>query len=274
MTVYGVDVSKYQKGLDLASVKKQGYVFVAAKCTEGRGYADPQYPVFLAAAKKADLLFAAYHFLRSDSPASVQAANLAAHIRDKSIPVMIDCEPSGSSKPKISHVLAFIAECKKRGLKVTLLYYPSFWWSSSGRPKLPSSVGLWQARYPKSTFTFASVLYPGDKGNGWASQGGQTPDIWQFASSGKISGYGAKVDVNAFRGTLTQLKESGFFKDWTPEPIKPAPHPAPKPAPKPVPVPVVPVPVPTPPVTTVVSLSDDTIQKIAEAVRLKIKLGT
>jgi GH25 family lysozyme M1 (1,4-beta-N-acetylmuramidase) len=193
MTVYGLDVSKYQRGLDLASVKRQGFDFVVAKCTEGRGYADSQYPVFMAAAKRNDLLFGAYHFLRSDSPLSVQAANLAAHIRDKTIPVMIDCEPSGSSRPKIAHV------------------------------------------------------------NG-------------FASSGKVSGFSGKVDVDAFRGTLTQLKDSRFLKDWTPGP---APKPPTPPAPKP-PTPKPPVPVPMPVTHNTVDLTDDAIAKIAAAVALKL----
>lgn len=262
MTIYGLDVSKFQRGLDLTSVARQGFAFVAAKCTEGQGYADPQYPVFLAAAKRAGLLFSAYHFLRSDSPVSSQAANLAAHIRDRSVPVMIDCEPSGSSRPKIAHVNGFVAECRKRGLRVATLYYPGFWWSQSGKPKLPADLGLWQARYPSSAFAYASVLYPGDKHAGWGAQGGQVPDLFQFASSGKISGYGGRVDVDAFRGTLAQLREARFFKDWTPTPPPPAPRPTPAPVPHPAPVPV--------PVRPAIDLSPATIAAIADAVAAKL----
>lgn len=238
MPQYIIDVSQFQKGLDLASVKRQGYAGVIAKCTEGHGYVDSQYLVFLAAARKAGLPFAAYHFLHSDSSASSQAQNLAKHIGDKSIPVHIDCEPTGSSQPKIAHVTAFAAECKKLGLKVVGLYYPGWYWSQTGKPKLPAGLGFWQSSYPKSTWDYGSSLYPGDKHKVWATaQGGQVPDLWQFASTAKVSGYGRKVDVSAFRGTVAQLLETGFLKDWSAKPPAPKPPTPPTPPPPPTPHP-------------------------------------
>lgn len=270
MTTWILDVSQFQKGLDLASVKRQGYSAVIAKCTEGHGYADSQYKVFKWAAQRAGLFFGTYHFLHSDSSPSAQAANLARNIVDKSIPVWIDCEESGSSKPSIAQADAFKVECRKLGLKVAGIYDPNWYWTLTGRAKLPSDLAFWQSGYPndgKNTWDFGSVLYPGDKHKTWnKAQGGRTPDLWQFTSSGKLSGYTAgKVDISAFRGTVAQLAETGWFKTWESVPRPPAPRPPVPPVPPPPPVP------PTPTTTTVVSLSDETITKIAETVRARFK---
>jgi GH25 family lysozyme M1 (1,4-beta-N-acetylmuramidase) len=37
VTVFGIDISDFQHGLSLAAVKRQGYEFVIAKATQGRG---------------------------------------------------------------------------------------------------------------------------------------------------------------------------------------------------------------------------------------------
>src|SRR5437764_15359986 len=95
-TTFGIDICHFQAGLQLANVKHTGYECVIAKATEGRSYRDPSFPSFRDQAKSAGLLFAAYHFLRSDVAIADQAANLAHWIGDKSIPVAIDCEPTGS----------------------------------------------------------------------------------------------------------------------------------------------------------------------------------
>lgn len=248
MTLYGIDVSNYQRGLNVAAVKRQGYAFLYAKCTEGRGYADPAYPSFRDAAKDAALPFCAYHFLRSDSTPAAQAANLAAHIGDRSIPVMVDCEVSGSSRPNWSTVAAFIRECAARGIRVSQVYYPRFWWQQTGRPTFPPGTALFQAIYGANRRGYGSVIYPGDNAAAWASMGGVVPTVLQFGSQGVIDGFGGTVDVDAYRGSLAQLRASGLFKVWDnvpvihpPAPPKPAPKPVvpthkptPKPAPKPV----------------------------------------
>lgn len=232
MTVFGIDVSHWQGALHLSNAKKQGYEFVAAKCTEGAGYADPTYASFRRQAEALGLLFCAYHFLRSDASATAQAENLAKHIGDKSIPVMIDCEVSGSSRPTIRHAAAFRNACVKRGLQVSVLYFPHFWWSETGAPDLSGWV-LWQAIYGANPPGHGAAIYPGDRSSRWAKQGGVTPSILQFGSLGKIDGFGGSVDVDAFRGTRDELAAKHWFKDYriitnnkTPQPV-PTPDPQP-----------------------------------------------
>jgi GH25 family lysozyme M1 (1,4-beta-N-acetylmuramidase) len=228
MTTYGFDVSHYQASLGVAGAKKQGYEFMAAKCTEGTGYADLSYKTFLQQAKDHGMLFAAYHFLRSDEAPTAQADFLASHIIDKSIPVMIDLEPSGASKPTLRQASAFRAACNKRGIRVSLLYFPHFWWDETGQPGL-TGWALWQADYGVNPTGHGSAIYPGDGSARWDKQGGVTPGILQFGSRGTIDGYKGDVDLDAYRGDRASLAKTNWFKDYAP-----SNHPAPPPPPKPV----------------------------------------
>jgi hypothetical protein len=114
--VFGIDVSHFQHGLSLAAVQRQGYGFVIAKATEGRGFQDPDFHTFREEAQSLGLPFAAYHFLHSDSPAGVQAENLAEQLNGQTnIPVMIDCEPTKGSNPTLGDVRRFIAGLLEAG---------------------------------------------------------------------------------------------------------------------------------------------------------------
>jgi lysozyme len=63
----GIDVSNHQGGVDYASVKKSGRVFVIAKATEGSTFKDGYYEVNARTARHAGLVFGAYHFAHADS---------------------------------------------------------------------------------------------------------------------------------------------------------------------------------------------------------------
>lgn len=214
VTTWGIDISNHQEGLAVDRVKDEGYTFVIAKATEGGGFRDKSYPGFRDRAIHSGLLFAAYHFLRSDSPMEAQAQNLAGHIGDKDIPIMIDAERTddGKSRPNLAHVIEFTRACQHRGLKLTMLYLPQWWWNELGRPALPTSFTLVKSDYGKNPAGFGSVIYPGDNSLRWNGYGGDTVDILQFGSRGRLSCYpGKDVDIDAYRGTPEQLAETGIF---------------------------------------------------------------
>lgn len=218
MTTFGVDVSNFQAGLSLTSVKSQGYAFCMALATQGNYFTNKYFAAQRDEAKAAGLLFAAYHFLDSRYSAASQADRLASVIGDKSIPIMIDCEPytapsGATSKPRLSHCVAFRDACKARGMQVTLLYYPQWWWSQSGQSSLKGWTVV-ESEYGNNPATTGSQAYPGDTSARWTAFGGVTPTILQFGSQVKLSGYSGGVDANAFRGTIEQLRNLGLFTDW------------------------------------------------------------
>jgi len=218
MTVYGLDVSHYQSpGLDLDAdnLKRQGYQFVMVKATEGSDYRDPAYHAYRTEAQKEGMLFAAYHFLKHGDIAK-QVDNFVGFVTDKSIPIMLDVESNGAT---VADANQFRAEMEKRGRRVTLLYLPHWYWTTLGSPSLKGWTVV-SSSYPSSAHKVGSALYPGDNGAGWAAYGGVSPTIWQFASSGEVSGYAGNVDLDAFKGTLDGLIGKNLFKNYGPKPKK------------------------------------------------------
>jgi GH25 family lysozyme M1 (1,4-beta-N-acetylmuramidase) len=185
---------------------------VAAKCTEGQATVDAQYDNFRAQANHAGLLFAAYHYLWSDSPASAQAYNLASHIGDKSIPVMIDCEAGGGAN--LAKCVAFRDELQQRGIRVSLLYLPHSWWQQIGSPSLATWTVV-NANYGVNPAGTGTDLYPGDGSARWDAYGGRVPALLQFGSQCRIDGWPNDLDVDAWRGTLDELKAARLFYDYS-----------------------------------------------------------
>lgn len=217
---FGVDISAYQRGLPVERLRSEGYTFVIAKATEGAGYQDPCYPHFRDAALGSGLLFAAYHLLRSDSSAPSQARNIAAWVGDRRIPLMIDVEPSGPSRPTLAQAIDFTRACQQLGLRLTMLYLNLSYWRELGRPSLPGSFALVRPDYGANPAGYGSVIYPGDDSPRWAGFGGDTVSILQCGSRGRLSCYpGKDVDIDVFRGTPQQLSTSGVF--FVPQPSQP-----------------------------------------------------
>lgn len=212
--VFGIDISHFQHGLSLAEARRQGYDFVIAKATQGQGVQDADFHTFRAEAQSVGLMFAAYHFLHSDSSARAQADNLAEQLNGRvDIPVMIDCEPTTGSSPGLGDVRRFIAACVRRDLNVTILYLPRFHWQALGQPRLGAELPrVMQALYGTNRGGAGPALYPGNGSDRWNAMGGRTPVLLQFGSRGRIDGFPRmRVDVNAFRGTKQELAASGMF---------------------------------------------------------------
>lgn len=206
MTVFGPDISSYEQGLNVAALAEP---FVMMKCTEGTYYADPDYADWLGQARSAGKLPVAYHFVKAEESASAQASWLAAHIRDRSVPVMLDVETEGASAPHLPLVLDLIDAMTSQDLNVRLVYLPRWFWQDIGSPSLTPlaqrGVGVVASAYPGRRGLSAPVSYAdsgGDTGPGWAPYGGVTPALWQFTDAGVEQ---QSMDFNAYRGTIDQL---------------------------------------------------------------------
>ena len=214
MTTYGLDIAKYQDGLDLSTARSQGFAFCMAKCTEGISEVDRTYARFRDQAKASGLMFSAYHFLTTNANPTDQAHFCVNNLGDKSIPIMLDVEKEGNSIPQLSHVKEFISAAHNAGGRVSLCYIPEWYWRDyMGSPSLKGLPAIVQSSYVNGT-GFASAIYPGDNSNHWAGFGGIGPTLLQYSSSGKYSGYRGTIDVNAFKGTEAQLSEMDLFKEW------------------------------------------------------------
>lgn len=205
VTIFYPDISSFQAGISL-----KGALAVACKVTQGTTYANPDYNRARSNAAVNGTFFFAYHFLTHGSAAS-QA--VWCHSKAGSTPLMVDFEPSGTSRPGVSDCLVFIDTYRKLGGVIHLVYLPRWYWSQLGNPSL---AGL-ESRGMK----LVSSQYTGygDKGPGWDSYGGANPAIWQYTDSVRFNGF--NVDFNAFKGTLAELKSI----------VKTGKYPAPPPPP-------------------------------------------
>jgi hypothetical protein len=193
MTIFYPDISGHQGNIDLSGVPA-----VCAKATEGTTFTSPAYAEQKAAAAKASAFFFAYHFLKADAAPGAQADHC--HAAAGATPLMLDMELEGGSRPGVPAAAAFIDRFRSLGGHCWLLYLPHWYWQAVGspdlRPLIDRGMLLVSSAYPGG--------YPGDHGSGWQPYGGMSPVIWQCTSTQAL--HGQRVDYNAYRGTLPQLR--------------------------------------------------------------------
>lgn len=213
MTIYFPDVSNYQAGLKI----QPATVAVIAKATEGTTYRDPAYANFKSQAASVGAVFVAYHFLHAGNAAA--QAQFCYSVVGAGVPLMIDCEPTGSSNPTVADCVAFRDEFNRLGGNCRLVYFPKWYW---GQLKSPSLTPLSPMGLVASGYTTYS-----DSNADWNAYGGVAPAIWQYTDS--LPYGGMKVDFNAYKGTVDELKALLKATAPAPAPTPPAPAPAPHP---------------------------------------------
>lgn len=199
VTIFGIDISNNNGTVDIDQVKAEGFQFVWAKVSEGATFRDTFWPRTRDWCRRIGLVLAGYHYVR-EGDAGAQADNFVAQLGDKSVPAMLDFEDGSGG---IENFWAVRDAIEARGVHVALSYIPRWYWQRIGSPDLSAVPGLIQSSYVTGT-GYASALYPGDTSSFWNAFGGKTPDILQFTSQAQVAGM--RLDANAFRGTVEQLR--------------------------------------------------------------------
>ena len=211
-TIFGVDVASYQGNPSWSAVFKAGIRFGFSKVTESTTYTNPTWshnrPGMLALGD--DFLPGAYHFLHGGNGAA-QARFFLAKAGDVSkMAVALDVEASGADAATSR---AWVAEFKRlTGGHPVIGYYPRWYWEQTGRPDLSFFDTVWQSHYVTGSGTPA-FLYGRVPSSWWAAFGGEPISILQYSSSGSVSGIPGQCDVNAYRGSLSQLRAIALGKD-------------------------------------------------------------
>jgi GH25 family lysozyme M1 (1,4-beta-N-acetylmuramidase) len=236
--IYGVDISNYQQGIDLAQVAREGYEFCVVKASEGpyrdgTSYVNPSYGPQIEAAERAGLLTGAYHYI-IETPAGPQVdlfLDTVGDVAGKLVMVDYEAYPNFPElDPTMATLEAFVAELRNRiGDHPILVYAGQGYWES---PPPNGSIAhldvtTWDAFYPLHPQAgLGSVLYEQVKRLGWGERwGGQEPKFWQFSANGRVAGM--QIDVNAFSGTRDELYA---LADAEPPDVKPEPEPVDKPS--------------------------------------------
>lgn len=202
---------------------REGYSWLEHKVSEGNYYADPDWSTAKAWCDDNGVPVIGYHYVTTDDPAA-QARLFVSN--GGGTHAMLDFEANSGDIPQFWRVVDAFNDA---GVTIALSYIPHWYWQNIGSPDLSQVPGLIASSYYQSR-TYGWTEYTaagGDSGPGWQPYGGATPVIWQFSDSGLIDG--KYVDVNAYRGTVDELRTLLGY-------TTPAPTPAPTPTPTTVPV--------------------------------------
>lgn len=201
MTLYGIDISGWQKDLDLDRVASDGFTAVIAKATQGNYFTSAEYAAQKFGAQRNRLRFMAYHYVEAGQSAASQVDRYESVEPDRSVPVMLDHEQSSGGADVLR---AVHAEFVRRGYRIPLIYVPRWYWSGHiGSPHLSNLPPLMASSYGSDQPGLAAQLYPGDHANGWNGYGGNDVAILQFTQRARVAG--RLIDAWAFRGTENQL---------------------------------------------------------------------
>ena len=190
MALNGIDVSNWQKGINLSVVPAD---FVIIKATEGTNYTSGDCDRQYQQAKKAGRLLGVYHYASGGNVTKEADYFLNAvkgYIGEAIL--CLDWESQGNPVFNTGRDSAWVKQwCdyvyKKTGVK-PIVYVQA---SAISRVK-SAGYGLWVAQYANNNTT-------GYQSNPW-NEGAYQCVIRQYSSAGKLNGYSGRLDMNKFYG--------------------------------------------------------------------------
>ncbi|WP_051717440.1 GH25 family lysozyme [Streptomyces megasporus] len=208
-SVKGIDTSRWNHGsaINWNSVAASGQKFVFHKATQSTGWVDPYFVQDFKASAAAGLMNSGYHFY-AEGTGSAQADHFIATLRGAGytgkaagqLPPVIDLEHHNGACPAYAtttHIGTFINKIKS-AFGVTPIVYTSKWFVDDclgGNGGVFATTPLWQPRYQSGSNEPAAI--PGAN-RSWS--------FWQYSDTGSVSGISGNVDLNVFRGSLSELR--------------------------------------------------------------------
>ena len=196
LPVHGIDVSRYQKRIDWASVASAGKRFAYIKATEGGDHVDERFLENWVGAQRAGLARGAYHFMYWCRPADQQAAWFRQVVpQDPSaLPPVLDLEWHPDSKKCPTRV------SKEKALDMARTLLTAMEQHTGKRPIIYTDLNFHRdvlvgelRDYPH--WIRSTAAEPREK------YGDRTWTMWQFTTTGRVPGIVGDVDRNAFYGS-------------------------------------------------------------------------
>ena len=192
---FGIDVSKYQSGLDWNKIKKSGVSFVIIRIGY-RGYGaagnlvkDPMFEEHFTNARNAGLRVGIYCFSQAvnenEAREEAQACVYVLNGRQLDYPIYFDTEASGAGNGRADGLgvtdrtkcaVAFCEEVKALGYKPGV-YASTTWFRKRLDMSQLSNYYIWNAHYNVASSPIAC-------------------NMWQGTCTARIPGYGGQIDVN------------------------------------------------------------------------------
>lgn len=146
----GIDISNWQKGINLQELKNKGYEICYIKMTEGSTYQDPSFEENYKKAKDSNMKIGVYHFWRGTSNPETQVENILKTLGDKHIDcrIAIDVEAiDGLNNKEITNSVLKIAELLEEKTKNKPCIYCNTNFAKNILDNRLSKYPLWIAQY-------------------------------------------------------------------------------------------------------------------------------
>jgi lysozyme len=199
LPIHGIDVSRWQGKIDWASVRAAGTQFAFIKATEGGDHLDPRFIENWYGAAQAGVPRGAYHFMYWCRPAHEQAAWFRRNVPNDSnaLPPVLDLEWNGHSAtcPKklpretaLAHATLMLKEMEAHTGKRPIIYTDITFHREVLEGELHD--------YPHWVRSVAAEPHERYAGRQWT--------MWQYTTTGRVSGIEGDVDRNAFYGSSAE----------------------------------------------------------------------
>lgn len=221
MSLKGIDISNYQKGLDLSKIDCD---FVIIKATEGKSYVDKSCDTFFQKALSLGKKLGIYHFANNSDNTAKQEAdwfiqNTQGYI-GKAIPILDWEDNITDNVPWALEWLQRVEEAY--GCKPMIYMSESVVNRHDWSSVVAGNYGLWVAKYRDYLPDYNYDM----------SKAGNIPSIkywneyamWQWTSSGRLNGWNGNLDCNVFYGDATAWDKyvgSGLGSNIPSNPIAP-----------------------------------------------------
>lgn len=220
MTLNGIDISSYQSGIDLTVVPCD---FVIIKATQGTGYVNPDCDRAYQQAKRAGKLRGTYHYVgggNAVAEADYYINNIKGYLRDGLLAIDWEAEQNSAwgNEAYLEQLVRRVIE--RTGVK-PLIYSMASRYAQVAAVAKKLDCGLWIAEY-------ADMNPTGYQAHPWR-EGAYGCAIRQYASTGRLNGWGGNLDLNIAYMTRDQWAKyvnPGGKPAAAPAPSKPAPAPA------------------------------------------------
>lgn len=243
MTLNGIDIASYQSGIDLSVVPCD---FVIIKATQGTGYVNPDCDRAYQQAKRAGKLRGTYHYVgggNAVAEADYYINNIKGYLKDGLLAIDWEAEQNSAwgNEAYLEQLVRRVIE--RTGIK-PLIYSMASRYAQVDAVAKRLDCGLWIAEY-------ADMNPTGYQAHPWR-EGAYACAIRQYASTGRLNGWGGDLDLNIAYMTREQWAKY----------VNPGGKPAAAPA-KPAPAPAKPAPAPKPAGRTYTVQAGDTLSGIA-----------
>ncbi len=198
--VIGIDVSQYQSDIDWDALAASGEVeFAYIRVGNGLG-TDTKFARNWPAARRVGIKRGAYQYFRPGMDALEEAQHYLAVINESGgyladdLPPMIDVETTDdqSSATIVEAVRIWVEYIEQETGMRPVIYTGSYFWDDSVGSDAFSDYHVWTAHYTDAPCPLTS--------SSWARW-----TIWQFTSTGRVTGIEGNVDINRFDGTREEL---------------------------------------------------------------------